>query len=242
MPRIMSLLAKWHIWLAWITGIPILMWTVTGLVMVSKPIDQVRGTDLLVERTAQPLPRDITIAVNLPREGTKPVRSVTTAMERGELITRINYVDDTSDRLRENGTKMEPLSELEARLIVAEGVKGGDKVASTRRFTAEAVPLDFRRPMPVWQVELTNGTHVYVGTETGRIEAVRTRWWRFYDFMWGLHILDPQTREETSHPLIIILASLAVIASLLGTVLIFRRRKARVAAPAEAPSKTAEEA
>jgi len=234
MPALMRLFAKWHIWLAWLTGIPILMWTVTGLVMVAKPIEEVRGTTLLKDVPEENLPRDITISVNLPREWQKQVRSVSTAMERGELITRINYADGTSDRLREDGTRMEPLSELEARLIVAEQVLGGDKVASTRRFTAEGAPFDFRRPIPSWQVVLDNGTHVYVGTETGKIEAIRTRWWRLFDFMWGLHILDPQTREDSSHPILILFAGLAVVSALLGTVLMFRRRKARVEAPAEA--------
>lgn len=226
--RWMGLLAKWHIWLAWLTGIPILMWTVTGLVMVSRPIEEVRGTDRLIDLPEQALPRDITIAVQLPPSIEKPVRSVGTRMERGELVTRITYTDGSSERLREDGTSMAPLSELEARLIVAERVSGGDQVASTRRFTAEGAPFDFRRPIPTWQVVLEDGTHVYVGTESGEIEAVRTEWWRTFDFMWGLHIMDLQTREDTSHPILILFAGLGVLGSLLGCTLMFRRRKARV--------------
>ena len=235
MASIMRLFAKWHIWLAWLTGIPILMWTLTGLVMVAKPIEEVRGTKLMREVPQQNIPKDITIAVTLPPSTEKPVQSVRTAMEHGELITRINYSDGTSLRLREDGTSMEPLSELEARMIVAEQVVGGDKVVSTRRFTADGVPFDFRRPMPVWQVVLEGGTNVYVGTETGRIEAVRTKWWRTFDFMWGLHIMDLQEREDTSHPILILFAALSVIASILGTVLMFRKRKARVKASTTDP-------
>jgi hypothetical protein len=93
-------------------------------------------------------------------------------------------------------------------------------------FPADQVPFDFRQSMPVWQLVLTDGTHVYVGQQSGRIEAVRTRWWRAFDFMWGLHILDPQTREDTSHPLLILAAALSVIGALLGCVLLFRRRRA----------------
>ena len=125
---------------------------------------------------------------------------------------------------------MGPLSEVEARLIVAEGIEGGDRVASTARFEADSVPLDFRRPMPVWQVALEDGTHIYVGTETGRIEAVRTKWWRTFDFMWGLHIMDLQTREDTHHPILILFAVLSVIGALLGCILLFRRRKPRTVA------------
>lgn len=225
--RIMQRFAKWHIWLGWLVGVPILMWTVTGLVMVIKPIEEVRGNHLRKDVTERALPPDTSISVALPSDSTEPVRSVTTQVERGETVTRITYMDGTSERFRTNGAKMAPLSEVEARLIVGERIHGGDKVVSTARHEADAVPFDFRRPMPVWQVVLEDGTHVYVGTETGAIEAVRTRWWRTFDFVWGLHIMDLETREDTSHPILILFALLGVLGSLLGCVLMFRRRRAR---------------
>ncbi|MEX0342876.1 MAG: PepSY domain-containing protein [Erythrobacter sp.] len=225
--RMMQRFAKWHIWLGWLVGFPILMWTVTGLVMVAKPIEEVRGNHLRKDLPERPLPADTRIAVSLPAESTKPVRSVTTQVERSETITRIAYMDGTTERFRPDGSPMGPLSEIEARLIVAEAIVGGNKVAATTRFDADNVPFDFRRPVPVWQVALEDGTHVYVGTETGAIEAVRTRWWRTFDFVWGLHIMDLQTREDTSHPVLILFAILSVIGALFGCILMFRRRKSR---------------
>jgi ABC-type Mn2+/Zn2+ transport system permease subunit len=59
---------------------------------------------------------------------------------------------------------------------------------------------------------------------------VRTRWWRTFDFVWGLHIMDLQTREDTHHPILIFFALLAVIGALFGCILMFRRRSARVGA------------
>ena len=41
----------------------------------------------------------------------------------------------------------------------------------------------------------------------------------------GLHIMDLQTREDTSHPILIIFAALSVFGALMGTVLLFRRRR-----------------
>ncbi|QYJ06430.1 PepSY domain-containing protein [Qipengyuania flava] len=227
----MRLLARWHIWLAWLIGVPILMWTLTGLLMVAKPIEEVRGNHLRKDVAERALPADTQIAVSLPADSTRPVRSVTTQVERGETITRIAYMDGTSARFRPDGSEMGSLSELEARLIVAEAIVGGDAVVSTQRFEADAVPFDFRRAMPVWQVVLEDGTNVYVGTETARIEAVRTRWWRAFDFAWGLHIMDLKTREDTSHPILILFALLSAIGALIGCILMFRRRKARVKVP-----------
>ena len=111
-------------------------------------------------------------------------------------------------------------------MLVADAIIGGEEVIGTQLFTAEASPLDFRRPVDVWRVSLADGTYVYVGRETGRIEAVRTRWWRIFDIMWGLHIMDLDEREDTSHPILIAAAALSALAVLMGVILLFRRRRA----------------
>jgi PepSY-associated TM region len=223
-PMLMQRLARWHIWLGWIVGLPVLMWTVTGLFMVARPIEEVRGNHLRVEAKEEALPSGSEIALLVPQG--KPVESITTAMEGGKVITRLDYADGSLARFGEDGSELPLVDEAAARALVAAEIVGGNKVKTATLFPADRVPFDFREPMSAWQVVLEGGTHVYVGQQSGRIEAVRTRWWRAFDFMWGLHILDPQTREDTSHPLLILLAALSVIGALLGCVLLFRRRRA----------------
>ncbi len=224
----MQRFAKWHNWLGWLVGVPIVMWTVTGLVMVAKPIDEVRGNHLRENTEQAALPPETNIAITLPETAGKPVRSVTTAMADSRPVTTIEYMDGQIERYGPAGDLLPLVGEVEARIIVADAIIGGDKVASSTFFAADDVPFDFRRPVPVWQVELEDGTHVYVGQQTGEIAAVRTRWWRIFDFMWGLHIMDLETREDTSHPILILFAALGVTGSLLGCILMFRRRKAAV--------------
>ena len=228
MTATMRLLARWHIWLGWLVGVPLLLWTVSGLAMTLRPIEETRGTDRLVERPAQALAPDTRIAIDLLSKDSRPVISVTTRVERGIAVTRINYADGTFKRFRPDGTEMGPISEIEARLIAAERVRGGGDLVSIRKVTAAAPAADFRQPIDAWQIALRDGTHVYVGVESGEIEAVRTPWWRFYDFMWGLHIMDLETREDTHHPLLIGFAALAAVSIAMGCTLMFRRRRARV--------------
>ena len=228
--RMMRKLAKWHIWLGWLVGVPLVMWTATGLVMVLKPIEEVRGNHLRKDVVERALPVDTALPASLPADS-PPVRTVQTQVERGQVVTLLTYMDGSSERLLPDGSPMPPVTEAEARQIVAEAIEGGERVASLQRFDADNPPFDFRRPVAAWQVVLEDGTHVYVGTESGAIEAVRTRWWRLFDTMWGLHIMDLQTREDTSHPLLILFAALGLLGTLIGCVLMFRRRKARVKVP-----------
>lgn len=224
----MQRFAKWHIWLGWLVGVPIVMWMATGLFMAAKPIEQVRGEHLRVEQAIEPL-----ILPGSALAGEEfPIREMRVVMHNGQAVAILTGMDGSVRRVdMQSGAALPALTANDARLLVAERIKGGDKVKSVRSFEANEVPFDFRRPIPVWQVALDGGTNVYVGRETGQIEAVRTRWWRGFDFMWGLHIMDLSEREDTSHPILILFAALGLLGSLLGSVLMFRRRKARVKAP-----------
>ncbi|KUO51684.1 MAG: hypothetical protein APF78_00755 [Sphingomonadales bacterium BRH_c3] len=220
-------LAKWHIWLGWLVGFPILMWMVTGLFMAARPIEEVRGNHLLAEQEAQPL----VLPGSALASAEFPLREMRAVMQDGRAVAILTGMDGNVQRVdMASGAALPALTASDARAIVAARVKGGNEVRSVTAFAADRVPFDFRRPMPVWQVALENGAHVYVGRDTGQIEAVRTRWWRAFDFMWGLHIMDLQTREDTSHPILIVFALLGVIGALFGCVLMFRRRKARIRA------------
>lgn len=225
--------AKWHIWLGWLVGVPVLMWLATGLFMVLKPFEEVRGEHLRAEQVERSLPAGSTTAVTVPEAG-PPVQRISTAMEGDEVVTTLTYADGAVERFAEDGSRIAPLGEIAARLLVAERIEGGDAFASATFYEADDVPFDFRRPQPVWRIALEDGTYVYVGRDTGQIEAVRTRWWRWFDFMWGLHVMDLETREPSNHPIILIFGSLALLGALLGTILMFRRRKAKVKARVKA--------
>lgn len=225
---VMQRFAKWHIWIGWIAGLPVLLWMVTGLFMAARPIEEVRGEHLRNEVDEQPL----IIPGSALATAEFPLKEMRAVMQDGRAIAILTAMDGSVRRVdMASGQPIAPVDASGAREIAAERIKGGDKAASVRLFEADEVPFDFRRPVPVWQVALEDGTHVYIGRDTGDVEAVRTRWWRGFDFMWGLHILDPIEREDTSHPVLIIAAILGTIAALLGCVLLFRRRKARISTP-----------
>jgi hypothetical protein len=224
----MRTLAKWHIWLGWLVGVPIVLWLATGLLMVSRPIEVVRGEHLRRELPAPPLVLPGS-ALAGPDAQLKEMR---VTMQNGRPVAILTTLGGATRRVDfASGTPLPALDAAAARALVAERIVGGDKVARVTLFTADRTPFDFRREEAVWQVALTDGTHVYVGRDTGEIEAVRTRWWRAFDLAWGLHIMDLSEREDTSHPVLIIFAALSLGGALIGCVLMFRRRKARPPVP-----------
>ncbi len=225
-PPIFQRLAKWHIWLGWLVGLPIVMWLATGLFMTLKPLPEVRGEHLRVAGEA---------AVPLILEGSAiadedaQLKEMRVTMQDGRPVAILTTLDGMTSRVDfATGEAIPPLTADEARTLVERSIAGGKAAESVTFFNATEVPFDFRRPVPVWRVALADGTHVYVGRDTGAIEAVRTRWWRWFDFAWGLHIMDLSEREDNSHPILIGFAALSLVGASIGLVLMFRRRKARV--------------
>ena len=215
--------ARWHIWLGWLVGFPILMWTITGLVMIVRPIEDVRGDELQKQAPAIELGRyalpDFDEAINevrLVQQPSGPVWVVTTS-DGG------HYRYDAR-----SGAVLPPVIASEAREL-SEWFYAGDAMLETVDYIpADEVPLELRRPLNAWRLHYSDGTNLYLEAATGELLAVRTGWWRVYDFAWGLHIMDLQTREDSHHPVIVVFAVLSTFGALLGCILLFRRRKAKI--------------
>jgi hypothetical protein len=222
-----SKLRRWHVWLGWVVGLPILLWVVSGLIMVAKPIEEVRGEHQM--RKAPPM-RMGELLVPPPLAGV-PLSSLSLEPRAAGPRWVITLADGTT-RIADPGTGA-LLPRLSAADAVAEAMahySGDARVRSVNRTDPQRPPIDLRRPVAAWKVVLDDGTHLYVDAGSGKVVAHRTRWWRFYDWMWGLHIMDLETREDAHNPLTIGFAIAALAMSLLALVLLplstrWRRRR-----------------
>jgi hypothetical protein len=226
-----SRLRRWHVWLGWIVGVPILLWVVTGLVMVIKPIEEVRGEALLRE----PPPIRMTLPPVPPALGAVPLESLKLEQRAGGprwVIVMANGPTRLANPA--SGALLSPMSAADAAAEVMARYTGEAEVRAVSRTDPDKPPIDLRRPIAAWQVAMDDGTHFYVDAGSGDVVARRTRWWRVYDLMWGLHIMDLETREDAHNPLTIGFAIAALVMSLLALVLLplstrfRRRRRARV--------------
>ena len=222
-----SKLRRWHIWLGWIVGIPVFLWVLTGLVMVARPIEEVRGTHLLGE--AQPM--RLWSQPVLPRIEGVPLASL--VLQQSAAGPRwIATLPDGTKRIANpaTGEWLPPVSAADAAREITSRYAGSASVASVSLTDADNPPLDLRRPIPAWQVKMRDGTNFYVDSRTGEIVATRTRFWRVFDLMWGLHIMDLKTREDTHNPLVIGFAVVALVTTVLALAMLpltIRRRRRR---------------
>ena len=210
-------LRRYHIWLGWIVGLPILFWTVSGLIMVARPIEEVRGEHLIRAAPQLTLAR----APVPPRIGPRPVASLTLEQQDDGPVWLIRYADGAARRAdAATGRLLPSLNAADAARIVRARYTGKARIAAVDRTPADKPPLDLRRKVEAWRVTMSDGTRFYLNAATGEIVARRTSFWRFYDFMWGIHIMDPGGREDTHNPWVIGFGLLALVTTLLAIVML----------------------
>ena len=216
-------------WLGWLVGVPMIFWTVSGLVMVARPIEDVRGSALI--RDAAPIAS--TRGVVAPVIEGRAVSAMKLESRAPGPRWVIAFADGGS-RLADpaTGALLPALGAADAAREVTSRYTGTARVVETRRVAADSPPLELRRALDGWRVKMDDDTHFYVDAGSGEIVARRTSWWRIYDFMWGLHIMDLQGREETNNPWVVTFAALSVLMALLAIVLlpltVKRRNRKRV--------------
>ncbi len=227
MGAIRTRLRRWHVWLGWLVALPFLFWTVSGLVMVAKPIEEDRGEHLISP------PKAIHVGGPLvaPQVEGRQVLAVTLEPRADGPRWEIDFADGEK-RLADPAT-----GRLLPRLGAADAAKelmarytGNATVEEVSRVAADSPPLELRRAMNGWVVRMSDGANFYLDGGSGEIIARRTSWWRVYDFMWGLHIMDLQGREDTHNPWVVSFGALSlgmVILALMLLPLTIRRKNGK---------------
>src|SRR6186713_203428 len=138
--RVMRRFARWHIWLGWLVGFPILMWTATGLFMVARPIEEVHGDHLRAPPTAiDPA------ALRFPTTIGEPIHEARLVAQPNGPVWIVTAADGARWRyLARTGIAAPPVVEAEARRIAAAVYAGEAQLAGTAYFPAGEAPVEAR--------------------------------------------------------------------------------------------------
>ncbi len=222
-------LRRWHMWLGWLVAVPMLFWTVSGFVMVARPIEEVRGTALLRE----PAPIRLSAPAIAPTLGGIPFAGLRLE-PRADGPRWVVQLAGEPERSRladpVNGRLLPPLGAAAAQREVTARYTGSARVVAVNRVDPANPPIAINRPLDGWQVVMSDATHFYVDAGSGAVVARRTQFWRVYDFMWGLHIMDLQGRKQTHNPWIVTFTLLTLVMTLMALVLLplATRRSSRI--------------
>ena len=211
------LVRKTHKYLSILISIQLLLWTISGIYFAFNQIELVRGEQY---RLPQVFSVDLS-KVNLVLDS---VKSIQVARRFGEEMLIVRKEAGT-EYLNLEGAALEKLSREQAISIVS-------RVTSLTPLVAEEINdpepgSEYRgRNLPLFKVttqdQQNEEINVYVDAISGQVVAIRSEQWRLWDLMWGLHIMDWETRDEINNWLLKIFSVLALISSLTGVFIFFR--------------------
>lgn len=214
--------ASWlHKWLALIVGLQILFWVVSGLVFAIYPIERVRSEHRIA--AVEPAPLDVNalrsladIAALLPEAPTKLTH------ERDALGRTVAVAEFAGRRPilidAQEGRILSPLDAAAAEQIARAHVSDPPAVGDVR--LVEGGNPEYRGPLPAWRVEFEDGLAVYVAADTGRVTARRSNFWRVYDALWALHIMDWRDHENFNTWWLVAASIASLIVVIAGVILI----------------------
>jgi len=214
-----------HLWLSLLLSVQLLAWFGSGLVMSILPIDEVHGDHLRAPiphinwQLATLSPAQLSVQsgmLSIRQRGDMPVYQ----LHQGSKIQFFSALD---------GNELSPLTEPELRTLAQAAYSGSGSLQHAQLI--KELPLEARGlPTPVWQVQFkdTDNTVFYLEPTLGQLLRVRSDNWRIFDFVWMLHIMDYDQRDNFNHALLIASSALALLFTLSGLVLLVftLRRKA----------------
>jgi hypothetical protein len=217
-------LTRIHKWTALIIGVQIILWTASGVVMSFFNIEDVRGNHIAQE-AQYPIDLDMQIlsSSTLMTHDDDEVYSTKLRSVVGAPVYEITRGDGLSYIDALNGETWNGVTKDKIEQAAQFYYKGSGNINSVLKL--ETAPLEYRSILPVWQVSFEDKykTRLYLNANTADLAAVRTRLWRFYDFMWMLHIMDYKTRDNFNTWWLKIMAFCALLFSLSGAGLVTHR-------------------
>ena len=215
-------LRRWHRLVALVTSFQLLLWTLSGLYFAFIDIDYVRGHQFKRSASAAQL--------DLSRLATGVVSAKKVVIQErltGELIVGVQ-TGDGIQWLDAQGASVEALTGEQALRLGAERtVIEPDQV---EWIDTDVPGSEYRgAPLPLWRLWRAEDPDrvAYVDAMSGEVVVVRHDAWRWWDFLWSLHIMSYEDRDTIGTWLLKIFSVLALATAVLGLWLFLHTRVRR---------------
>jgi hypothetical protein len=226
-----KLIRKSHRYLGVFLGIQFLFWTIGGLYFSWTNIKNIRGEDIRKEASS--------IKINDLSSDLKDVISQIQKSDSIHYLKAIQIADingvpnyqitfHNGERLKtvlanvvSNEIRL-PLNKDEATIIAKNSLKKESTVTSVEYLTTTNGHHEYReKPLPAFAISFEGAvnTTIYVSAELGTVQTYRNNQWRVFDFLWMLHVMDYQNRDNINNWLLRLFSAIGLITLASGFIL-----------------------
>ena len=202
---------RWHRVIAMLTSVQLLLWTLSGVYFSFVDIDYVRGHQFEAEAPSRLF--DLSALQKISVSGQRM-----TILERlpGELIVGVRSEGVMSWR-NAQGDALGYLSSAEALDLARQRTTLDPDVVE---WVERGAPGSEYRgaPLPLWRAFSadTPAEVAYLNASSGELVAVRHEAWRWWDFLWSLHIMSYSDRDTIGTWLLKCFSLLALGTAVMG--------------------------
>lgn len=221
--KAVKLSRKIHKWFALVLGIQLFLWALSGFYMVVVNIDIIHG-DMLVRNLQQEISHNDRMHVPLERLAVlyPDAQSITLKAMMGKPVYQVTAAEvlllDAS-----SGRQLSPLDELTATQIAIYHYAGAGKVSRVELLQSNPPTELQSRSLPLWRIDFDDAwsSSFYIDPYSGEFKTRRHTLWRIFDFLWMLHVMDYDEREDINNTVLRIFSALGVVSGVSGIWLLF---------------------
>jgi len=206
-------------------GIQAVIWSLSGLYMTAIHIDYIHGDHLVKSQKSidlstfdiQPLDKKFLGTIG-------KIKSIQLKAFRQQPAYFIR-TDETLLKIHGVTLKLLPeLNESDITEIANDIYAGSHKILKVELLERYPDELGGHKK-PIWLVEYDDWlqSSLYFLPETGQLRSKRSNLWRIFDFLWMLHIMDYESREDVNNNLLTLASLLGVFFVLSGLGLLYCR-------------------
>ncbi|WP_299776068.1 PepSY domain-containing protein [uncultured Pseudoteredinibacter sp.] len=210
-----SFMRRWHRRLAIVIGLQFFAWTLGGAYFAWFHIDNVRGQyDVKPKPEAKALDTESLLAITELKQKVDlaAIHSVELIQWRGRWVYWFKH-DSHQSRLVEasTGQLLSPISSATAEAIAKDDFAHNSPILST--VLLQQHNSEYKGPLPAFQISFDHPkqSKLYVHANSGRVTARRNWIWRGFDFLWMLHIMDFEEREDFNNWLLKLMSILGLV-------------------------------
>ena len=192
-----------HKWLSLVVGIQALLWVLGGLYMVAVPIEIVHGDHLA--RSERPALRAASARIDPAALAARYPGSSGFVFKQlgGREVVEVRQGKQVLLADAASGAALAPLGRAQVEALARAAYLGDGKLRAAEWLTTSPREVG-GRPAPLWAVHFDDmvSTTLYYSPYSGELVTRRHALWRWFDFVWMLHIMDYEEREDVNNGLL----------------------------------------
>lgn len=246
---------KTHRYLGLLLGIQFLFWTIGGIYFSWSNMDEIHGdlnrrpAPLIAINSSFVSPSEIIGKMKIVGQNVDSIYDLKLIQLSGKpfyqllikeklVLPHSNHSDKPKFKVQLanaiTGELRGPLNKSEAIAIAKEGFIGSTIIREVELLTETSSHHEYRSgPLPAYAIsfEHPGKATVFVASELGTIQKIRNDKWRIFDFLWMLHTMDYQGRDNFGNILLRCFSIFGLFTIFSGFILFFissGKRKKRI--------------